>query len=121
LFDGDCWLGQLSPERLGDEQVSQFAANRVAVHRDPSLPEGAATVALRLRDGRLLSGGGLAAGPVAGDAMRATEEKLLHASTGVIPEASARRVAELVADLEQVPDVRELTGLLAGEAGAASG
>ena len=51
LYDRACWLEQFSPDRLTDQSVSEFAANRVVLAEDPSLGGAAAYVALETRDG----------------------------------------------------------------------
>ena len=95
---------------------------RVTLVVDPSLPDRLeqhawSRVALRLADGRTLTAGPRGAHghpdtPLAPEALRA---KFLACATRVLPEDEAEGVAEQLAHLEDIPDIRALTSRLVGE------
>ena len=102
--------------------VLRALMERVTLVVDPSLPDGLeqhawSRVALRLADGRTLTTGPRGAHghpdtPLAPEALHA---KFLACATRVLPEDEAEGVAEQLAHLEDVPDIRALTSRLAGE------
>ena len=55
LLDGQCSVAQLTPERLADPAVTEFAASRIVVTADPSFPPRAVAVDCQLRDGTHLT------------------------------------------------------------------
>ncbi len=95
---------------------------RVTMVVDPSLPDGLeqhawSRVTLRLADGRTLTVGPRGAhghpdAPLTREALRA---KFLACATLVLPIDEAEGVAEQLAHLEDVPDIRALTSRLAGD------
>ena len=95
---------------------------RVTLVVDPSLPDGLeqhawSRVTLRLSDGRTLTVGPRGAhghpdAPLTREALRA---KFLACATLVLPIDEAEGVAEQLAHLEDVPDIRALTSRLAGD------
>lgn len=115
LHDRRCWLDQFEANRFQDPAVDAWTRARVRVECDPTVAGTGAAVEITTTDGRTLAerrtvGKGdpddpLTRADIAG--------KLRAAAAGVIPDASAERVIELVGRLEDLRDVRELLALVA--------
>lgn len=115
LADGVCWLGQLSPDRLTDGRISDYAADHIQVWLDPELPEGGCDVAFKTTDGRNLHDRRLIARGDPDDPATHSdlEMKFASAANRTIDESVVGRVIDLVGNLEHLENVRELTTLLA--------
>jgi len=119
LVTGAAGVPAFEPPALGDPRIRDLA-RRVTVTADPEMsprrtdyPSARVTVALR--DGRTLEA---TAGIVRGDSdnpVPADEviDKFLALASPVIGEGRARLVAKSVEQIDALPDVRELTALLA--------
>lgn len=114
LVDGQCWLEQFEPKRLNDQRVGAIATDHVEVQLDPSLPEGGCRVVFTMRDGRALTDLRLhpRGDPNDPATQQEVEEKLRRAARGVIDDGAAESIIELVDNIEQISNIRELTTLL---------
>jgi 2-methylcitrate dehydratase PrpD len=118
--------GYLDLRSFEDGEVRNRAVRdlmeRITMVVDPALPDGLAQhawsrVTVRLRDGRTLTAvprgaRGHPDTPLDPDALRA---KYLACATLVLPIDEAEGVAEQLAHLEDIPDIRALTSRLAGD------
>jgi 2-methylcitrate dehydratase PrpD len=121
LGEGRVDLGSFEDGPVRNPAVRRLM-ERVTLVVDPSLPDGLeqhawSRVTVRLADGRTLVAGPRGARghpdtPLAPDALRA---KFLTCATRVLPRDEAEGVAEQLAHLEDVPDIRALTSRLAGD------
>jgi len=92
---------------------------RVRMVVDPALPSELAQqawsrVTVRLRDGRTLASAprGASGHPDAPLSEAQLREKFLGCAAGVLPPRDAEAVADQVAQIDQVPDIRALTARL---------
>lgn len=114
LADGEVWLDQTADARRADPAVASFAAERVAVAEDGSLPETGARVAIRRRDGTRLE---LVVEVPPGDPRRPLEDAVIvdklvrAASTAGLP-GRAEAIVEAVASLEDASSIQGLIDLL---------
>ena len=119
LCDGQAGLGQFTDERVGDAQVQSMAKRVRIVHPDARsefetgtlLP---CTVRLRLKSGTVLEQG---AGPALGDrenpmTFEAIVEKFRDCTRDLLAEEKAERVLTLVQNIEELPDLAELSAVL---------
>lgn len=115
LHDRECWLEQFEPERLADPTVSKFAAERIQVIVDDSVPTTGAVLVAELTDGRQLTIRRDVPKGDADDPLSAEEivAKFRRAAQGVLPEEQAERALELLLDIEQLSDVDRLMAILA--------
>ncbi|MGH8913591.1 MAG: MmgE/PrpD family protein [Acidimicrobiia bacterium] len=114
LHDRTVWLEQFAPDRLVDPDVSEFAAEKITVREDRSLPEGGVDMAVETRDGAALrwrreQPKGHPDDPVAWEEV---SHKLHVAAAGIITDAAVEAILETVDNLEAAADVRPLAGLL---------
>ncbi|HJR93538.1 MAG TPA: MmgE/PrpD family protein, partial [Acidimicrobiia bacterium] len=113
LHDRTCWLDQYGPDRLNDEEISEFASDRIQVDRDPTLPEGGS--AIRIESGgdvvewRLENPKGDPLNPASWDE---TAAKFHKAADGVLPPGKAVALVDQVHSLETQPAVADLLALL---------
>jgi 2-methylcitrate dehydratase PrpD len=114
LHDRECWLEQFEPERLADPTVSTFAAERIQVLIDDSVPTTGAVVEAELTDGRRLTVRRDVPKGDADDPLTVEEivGKFRRAAQGVLPEETAERALELLLAIEQLPDIDRLLALL---------
>ncbi len=118
--------GRVDLRSFEDGEVRNHAVRdlmeRITVVVDPALPDELAQhawsrVTVRVRDGRTLTAGPRGARghpdtPLDPDALRA---KFRACATLVLPRDEAEGVAEQLAHLEDIPDIRALTSRLAGD------
>src|SRR5439155_129039 len=118
--------GRVDLRSFEDGEVRNHAVRdlmeRITVVVDPALPDELARhawsrVTVRVRDGRTLTAGPRGARghpdtPLDPDALRA---KFRACATLVLPRDEAEGVAEQLAHLEDIPDIRALTSRLAGD------
>jgi 2-methylcitrate dehydratase PrpD len=118
--------GRVDLHSFEDDEVRSPAVQglmeRITMVVDPALPDRLerhawSRVTVRLRDGRTLTAGPRGARghpdtPLDRDALRA---KFLSCATRVLPSDEAEGVAEQLAHLEDIPDIRALTWRLAGD------
>jgi 2-methylcitrate dehydratase PrpD len=115
LHDRECWLGQFEPARLADPAVGRFAAERIEVVVDPSVPTTGATVEADLSNGRRLAvrrdvPKGDADDPLSADEIVA---KFQRSARGVLPDGVAERTLQLLLAIEELQDTDSLMALLA--------
>ena len=120
LAEGRVDFGSFAEGDVANPDVRELM-ERVAMVVDPGLPQGAeqhawSRVTVRLRDGRTLSpeargARGHPATPLSDAALR---EKFLACATSVLSADEAEGVAEQLAQLEDIPDIRALTSRLEG-------
>jgi 2-methylcitrate dehydratase PrpD len=114
VHDRRCWLEQFEPSRYQDPAVDRFTRERVKVEPDPALAGTAATVEVRMRDGKMLTDRRDCAKGDPDDPLSRSEieQKLRIAAEGKLPAAQVDRIVSLVNRLEDLADVRELTAAL---------
>jgi 2-methylcitrate dehydratase PrpD len=114
LHDRRCWLDQFEQRRYQDPVVGAFARDKVKVEIDPKVEGTGAAVEIRTTDGAVHADRRAAPKGDPSDPLTRAEieEKLRTAAAGFLPDMSTRRIVTLVADLERVADVRELTAAL---------
>jgi 2-methylcitrate dehydratase PrpD len=114
LHDRRCWLEQFEPKRYQDPAVDAFARERVKVEIDPRVEGTGAVVEIRTVDRAVHSDRRAAPkGDPADPLTRAEiEEKLRTAAAGFLSGDAVKRIIALVAELESLRDVRELTAAL---------
>ncbi|MDQ4036223.1 MAG: MmgE/PrpD family protein [Chloroflexota bacterium] len=110
LHDRACWLDQFRPQRIADAAVHSFAANRIDVLVDETLPVTGAAVQLGLTDGRQVTvrrdvPKGDADDPLTIDEIVA---KFRLATAGTLSEDAAERALELLLNIEAVADIDDL-------------
>lgn len=120
LAEGVVGLEAFEDAAVRKPQVRDLTG-RVRMVVDPDLPDGReqhawSRVTVRLTDGRTLTAPPRGASghpdqPLSAEQLRA---KFLTCATRAIPRAEAEGVADQVARLEEVPDIRALTSRLAG-------
>jgi len=115
LVDGQCWLDQFKKNRLNDDHVAALAVDRVSVVLDRSLPEGGCEVTFRMKDGRTITDlRRLPRGhPEDPTTAKETREKFHRSVAGSMDGDRADLIIDLIDTVEQIPDMRELTALLA--------
>lgn len=121
--DRDLLLSEMSSKVLSDERVLRVAQRVRVVLNDGFQLEyprtNKSTVRIHLKDGRILEREidlrtmGKYYAPSRGD----IASKFSKVSSGVCDADTARRITDLVWNLEELPDIRQLTSLLAGAAG----
>jgi 2-methylcitrate dehydratase PrpD len=84
--------------------------HRVTVHTDPAIPPEKSDLAVRLKDGTIVS---RHIENAIGSLKRPMSDPMLEAkfadlATGILPDARIRRVMDLCWDLDQLPDVAEI-------------
>jgi len=120
LVEGRVDFGSFRDGEVANPEVRELMG-RITMVVDPGLPEGVeqhawSRMTVRLRDGRTLSpeargARGHPATPLSDAALR---EKFLACATTVLPADEAEGVAEQLAHLEDIPDIRALTSRLEG-------
>src|SRR5213593_2094036 len=120
LVEGRVDFGSFTDGEVANLEMRELMG-RIAMVVDPGLPEGVeqhawSRVTVRLRDGRTLSpeargARGHPATPLSDAALR---EKFLACATAVLSADEAEGVAEQLAHLEDIPDIRALTSRLEG-------
>ncbi len=110
LHDRACWLDQFEPQRIADPAVQSFAADRIHVQVDDTLPVAGATVLLDLTDGRQVTVRRDVAKGDADDPLTIDEivTKFRQATAGSLPEDAAERAVELLLNIEDVADIDDL-------------
>jgi aconitate decarboxylase len=121
LLDGEVFVDQFAPERLGDPALLDLVS-RIVVRHDPTLDELATVpkprdtlLEVTLRDGTVLThreNRYLLSFGEDPDAQRRVVAKFLRSTAFALTEPEQRHVIELCLDLEHVADVRELSTLL---------
>lgn len=112
--DGAALFDQYSDERLTNDHDLMALAKKVEVHADPSLARGVSCrLVVTTKDGQELSAEvdypkGSTRNPMSDDEIRA---KFRLLSESVISSDQAERLATLVFDLDECPDIRALTAL----------
>jgi 2-methylcitrate dehydratase PrpD len=119
LVRGNAGVGAFSPEALGDDRVRAMAA-KVRVWPDADAAgrgdSPTARMWVRLNDGRTLSS---SVGIVPGDhgnrlPREEVVEKFRSLTTDILGDRGAAEVTQAVEQLQDIPDVRELTALMGG-------
>jgi 2-methylcitrate dehydratase PrpD len=108
--DGAYWLDQLSIERLSYEATAT-RARRIEVVRDDELPEGGVDLTIHSRDGSSHHDRRSGTDPE-GATWETTADKFRQASQGVVDDARALSVIDMIGALEDVADIGELLALL---------
>jgi 2-methylcitrate dehydratase PrpD len=123
LADGRVDFGSFEDGEVRDGKVRALM-ERVRMVVDPGLPERLeeqawSRVAVRLRDGRMLASppGGAPGHPSRPLSLEALRAKFLGCAAGILPPGDAEGVATQLERLDELPDVRALTGRLAGPLG----
>ncbi|RNE59269.1 MmgE/PrpD family protein [Cryobacterium tepidiphilum] len=121
LADGDAFIDQFSPERITDPELIEFS-RRVKVTADPEIDAAGDTarhltrIAVFLHDGRVLRderrhASGSAASPLPADAV---ERKFFKLARTAVPDDAAKRIRDLVATIDDLPDLADFASALAG-------
>jgi 2-methylcitrate dehydratase PrpD len=118
LHDRACWLDQFEPARIADPAVSSFAAERVVVIEDRSVPAAGAVVEAELTDGGRASvrrdiPKGDADDPLSTDDV---VDKFRRAAGGILSHADTEAAVRALLDVEELPDVDAVLDRLAGVA-----
>lgn len=105
LHDRECWLEQFEPERLADRALSGFAAERIRITVDESVPTAGAVVSAVLGHGRTVAVRRDVPKGDADDPLSADEivGKYRRAAQGVLPLGNAERALELLRPLTSYP------------------
>jgi 2-methylcitrate dehydratase PrpD len=114
LHDRACWLDQFEPHRIADPALHSFAADRIHVRVDETLPVTGAAIELDLTDGRQVAirrevPKGDADDPLTTDEIVA---KFRLAAADTLPEATAEQALEILLNIEAVDNVDDLMGHL---------
>jgi len=112
LLDRAFFLDQLAPQRLSDPTAAHLAQT-VEVELDGDLAEGGVDLRVDLRDGSQLHTR-LSPDEGAISDWATTSSKLRQAAQGVLPDADADHVIDIVGAMTSLQDIRTLTALLSG-------
>ncbi len=114
LHDRRCWLDQFEPRRYQDAAVGTFARERVKVEIDPQVEGTGAAIEVRTTDGKVHADRRNAPKGDPSDPLTRAEieDKLRTAAAGHLGGDVVKRIVSLVAGLEDLRDVRELTAAL---------
>jgi 2-methylcitrate dehydratase PrpD len=120
LVDGAAGIGQFTDERVNAPDVVAVR-ERVRFEFDEGLPKNAASVTLRLRDGRVVThttaaNKGTSANPMSDDELSA---KFLDLASGVLGAPRSRRILDDLWRIDELPDLAPLVAAC-GLDGAAS-
>jgi 2-methylcitrate dehydratase PrpD len=114
LHDRRCWLEQFEPGRFRDPALDRFIRDRIHVAIDESVKGTGAMVAIRMKDGRVVSD--RRAYPRGDAADFLTREEILAkfrgSAEGLLAPADTERAIEMLVGLADLPRVADLCAVL---------